>query len=84
LRLCPKNHNLWYSIGKERGESMELNMIVNVIIGVTIFEFMYWLISVIVESTKVTKLDEEAVDYLIQTRSKNQNAASQTKEKKED
>lgn len=63
---------------------MELNMIVNVIIGVTIFEFMYWLISVIVESTKVTKLDEEAVDYLIQTRSKNQNAASQTKEKKED
>jgi hypothetical protein len=63
---------------------MELSMIGSVIVGVAIFELLYWLISVIVESTKETKLDQEAVDYLIQSSGKNQNAARQTKEKKKD
>lgn len=63
---------------------MELTMIGSVIIGLTIFELLYWLVSVIVNPEEKEKLDQEAVDYLIQSSSKNQNTARQTKEKKED
>lgn len=64
---------------------MELSMIGSVIVGLTIFELLYWLFSVIVENWKVEEtLDQEAVDYLIRSSSKNQNAARPTKEKKED
>jgi len=63
---------------------MELSMIGSVIIGLTIFELLYWLISVIVNPEEKEKLDQEAVDYLIQSSSKKQNTARQTKEKKED
>jgi len=63
---------------------MEVSMIGSVIIGLTIFELLYWLFSVIVENWKEETLDQEVVDYLIQSSSKNQNAARQTKEKKED
>jgi hypothetical protein len=63
---------------------MELSMIGSVIIGLTIFELLYWLVSVIVNSEEKEKLDQEAVDYLIQSSSKKQNTARQTKEKKED
>lgn len=63
---------------------MELSMIGSVIIGLTIFELLYWLVSVIVNPQEKEKLDQEAVDYLIQSSSKKQNTARQTKEKKED
>jgi hypothetical protein len=63
---------------------MELSMIGSVIIGLTIFELLYWLVSVIVNPEEKEKLDQEAVDYLIQSSSKKQNTARQTKEKKED
>jgi hypothetical protein len=63
---------------------MELSMIGSVIIGLTIFELFYWLVSVIVNLEEKEKLDQETVDYLIQSSSKKQNTARQTKEKKED
>jgi len=63
---------------------MELSMIGSVIIGLTIFELLYWLVSVIVNPEEKESLDQEAVDYLIQSSSKKQNTARQTKEKKED
>jgi hypothetical protein len=63
---------------------MELSMIGSVIIGLTIFELLYWLVSVIVNPEEKEKLDQEAVDYLIQSSSKKQNTARQTKEKKQD
>ena len=63
---------------------MELSMIGSVIIGLTIFELLYWLVSVIVNPEEKENLDQEAVDYLIQSSSKKQNTARQTKEKKED
>jgi len=63
---------------------MELSMIGSVIIGLTIFELLYWLVSVIVNPEEKEKLDQEAKDYLIQSSNKKQNIARQTKEKKED
>jgi len=50
---------------------MEVSMIGSVIIGLTIFELLYWLFSVIVENWKVDEtLDQEAVDYLIEATKK--------------
>ena len=63
---------------------MELSVIGSIIVGLTIFELLYWLFSVIVEHWKEEPLDPEPVQYLIQSSSKNQNAARQTKVKKED
>jgi len=63
---------------------MELSMIGSVIIGLTIFELLYWLVSVIMNPREKEKLDPEAEDYLIQSNNKKQNASSKRKEKKED
>jgi len=62
---------------------MELSMIGSVIIGLTIFELLYWLFSVIVETNKET-LDPEAQDYLIRRNNKNQNVVATNKEKEKD
>ena len=60
---------------------MELSVIGSVIVGLTIYELLYWLFSVIAENWKEETLDPEAVEYLIQSSSKNQNAARQSKKK---
>jgi hypothetical protein len=57
---------------------MLLSIIASVIIGLTIYETLYYLLNIILEKTKQNKIDQEALDYLEQTitETKQQNSNS--------
>jgi hypothetical protein len=57
---------------------MLLSIIASVIIGLTIYETLYYLLIIILEKTKQNKIDQEALDYLEQTitETKQQNSNS--------
>jgi len=46
---------------------MELTIIASVIIGLTIYETIYYILTITLEKTKEKKIDQEALDYLEQT-----------------
>jgi len=57
---------------------MLLSIIASVIIGLTIYETLYYLLTITLEKTKQNKIDQEALDYLEQTitETKQQNSNS--------
>jgi hypothetical protein len=57
---------------------MILSILASVIIGLTIYETLYYLLTITLEKTKQNKIDQEALDYLEQTitETKQQNSNS--------
>jgi len=63
---------------------LDAHIIGNVLFSLFLFNTFMDLYDWVVDKVKENKIDQEAVDYLIQSSSKKQNTARQTKEKKED
>jgi hypothetical protein len=59
-----------------------MEVIIQVIIGISIFELLYWLISEFLLSIREkTNIDQEAKDYLSQIKSQSDSEESQTNKK---
>jgi hypothetical protein len=59
-----------------------MEVIIQVIIGLSIFELLYWLISEFLLSIREkTNIDQEAKDYLSQIKSQSDSEESQTNKK---
>jgi hypothetical protein len=59
-----------------------MEVIIQVIIGLSIFELLYWLISeFLLSREKESNIDQEAKDYLSQIKSQSDSEESQTNKK---